>query len=58
MAEPFALLAARGFNESGRSKVRATHPRSWSRQPVKEINRFIKIKELLLYFSLLYNNPT
>jgi hypothetical protein len=50
MAEPFALLAARVFNESWQSEARATRPRGWSRQPVKEINRFIKIKELLLYF--------
>ena len=45
MAEPFALLAASGFNESGQSKARATRPRGWSRPPKKEINRFTKIKE-------------
>ena len=44
MADPLALLEAREFNESGQSKARATRPRGWSRQPVKEINRFIKKK--------------
>ena len=44
-AEPFALLAAREFNESGQSEARATCPRGWLRQPMKEINRLTKIKE-------------
>ena len=40
-----ARVQRRSFLEYRRSDARATQPRGWSRQPAKDINRLIKIKE-------------